>query len=101
MKVIANIGTNNTNQTINLVCMADFLDLDGYSNGEKKEHWDAKNYTLDLANSSFIPGFAEQLVNRRLGEDFEINVTFPAEYHEKKLAGQPAVFKCKINEIKT
>ena len=77
------------------------FDFDGYSNGEKIEHGDAKNYTLDLANSSFIPGFAEQLVNRRLGEDFEINVTFPAEYHEKKLAGQPAVFKCKINEIKT
>lgn len=77
------------------------FDFDGYSNGEKIEHGDAKNYTLDLANSSFIPGFAEQLADRTLGEDFEINVTFPEEYHEKKLAGQPAVFKCKINEIKT
>ena len=76
------------------------FDFDGYSNGEKIEHGDAKNYTLDLAHSSFIPGFAEQLVDRTLGEDFEINVTFPEEYHEKKLAGQPAVFKCKINEIK-
>ena len=77
------------------------FDFEGFSNGEKIEHGDAKNYTLDLANSSFIPGFAEQLVNRPLGEDFEINVTFPEEYHEKKLAGQPAVFKCKINEIKS
>ena len=77
------------------------FDFEGFSNGEKIEHGDAKNYTLDLANSSFIPGFAEQLVGRPLGEDFEINVTFPEEYHEKKLAGQPAVFKCKINEIKT
>lgn len=77
------------------------FDFDGYSNGEKIEHGDAKNYTLDLANSSFIPGFAEQLADRPLGEDFEINVTFPEEYHEKKLAGQPAVFKCKINEIRT
>lgn len=77
------------------------FDFEGFSNGEKIEHGDAKNYTLDLANSSFIPGFAEQLVNRPLGEEFEINVTFPEEYHEKKLAGQPAVFKCKINEIKT
>ena len=76
------------------------FDFDGYSNGEKIEHGDAKNYTLDLAHSSFIPGFAEQLVDRALGEEFEINVTFPAEYHEKKLAGQPATFKCKINEIK-
>ena len=77
------------------------FDFEGFSNGEKIEHGDAKNYTLDLANSSFIPGFAEQLVDRTIGEDFEINVTFPEEYHEKKLAGQPAVFKCKINEIKT
>ena len=77
------------------------FDFEGFSNGEKIEHGDAKNFTLDLANSSFIPGFAEQLVDRPLGEEFEINVTFPEEYHEKKLAGQPAVFKCKINEIRT
>ncbi|MBE7711467.1 MAG: trigger factor [Cyanobacteria bacterium SIG31] len=77
------------------------FDFEGFANGEKIEHGDAKNYTLDLANSSFIPGFAEQLVGKPLGEDFEINVTFPEDYHEKKLAGAPAVFKCKINEIKT
>ena len=77
------------------------FDFEGFANGEKIEHGDAKNYTLDLANSSFIPGFAEQLVGKPMGEEFDINVTFPAEYHEKKLAGQPAVFKCKINEIKT
>ncbi len=77
------------------------FDFDGYSNGEKIEHGDAKNYTLDLANSSFIPGFAEQLIDRPLGEEFDIEVKFPEEYHEKKLAGQPATFKCKINEIKT
>lgn len=77
------------------------FDFEGFSNGEKIEHGDAKNYTLDLAHSSFIPGFAEQLVDRALGEEFEISVNFPEEYHEKKLAGQPATFKCKINEIKT
>ncbi len=77
------------------------FDFDGYSNGEKIEHGDAKNFTLDLAHSSFIPGFAEQLVDRALEEDFEIEVKFPDEYHEKKLAGQPATFKCKIHEIKT
>ena len=77
------------------------FDFEGFANGEKIEHGDAKNYTLDLANSSFIPGFAEQLVGHELGEEFEINVTFPEEYHEKKLAGQPAIFKCKINEIKS
>lgn len=76
------------------------FDFEGFSNGEKIEPGDAKNYTLDLAHSSFIPGFAEQLADRTLGEEFEINVTFPEEYHEKKLAGQPAVFKCKVNEIR-
>jgi len=76
------------------------FDFEGFVNGEKIEHGDAKNYTLDLAHSSFIPGFAEQLVGKPLGEEFDINVTFPKEYHEKKLAGQPAIFKCKINEIK-
>ncbi len=77
------------------------FDFEGFANGEKIQHGDAKNYTLDLANSSFIPGFAEQLVGRPIGEEFDINVNFPEEYHEKKLAGQPAVFKCKINEIKS
>ena len=77
------------------------FDFEGFANGEKIEHGDAKNYTLDLAHSSFIPGFAEQLVDRALGEEFEISVNFPEEYHEKKLAGQPATFKCKINEIKS
>ena len=77
------------------------FDFEGFANGEKIEHGDAKNYTLDLAHSSFIPGFAEQLVDRALGEEFEISINFPEEYHEKKLAGQPATFKCKINEIKS
>lgn len=77
------------------------FDFEGFANGEKIEHGDAKNYTLDLANSSFIPGFAEQLAGRPIGEEFEINVNFPETYHEEKLAGQPAVFKCKINEIKS
>ena len=77
------------------------FDFEGFANGEKIEHGDAKNYTLDLAHSSFIPGFAEQLVDRALGEEFEISVNFPEEYHETKLAGQPATFKCKINEIKS
>ena len=90
--VVTNRKTLNTDTIV--------FDFEGFSNGEKIEHGDAKNYTLDLAHSSFIPGFAEQLADRTLGEEFEINVTFPEEYHEKKLAGQPAVFKCKVNEIR-
>ena len=76
------------------------FDFDGYVDGEKIEHGDAKNYTMDLANSSFIPGFAEQLIGKELEKDFDVNVTFPDSYHEAKLAGKPAVFKCKIHEIK-
>ena len=93
LKVVTDRKTVNTDIIV--------FDFDGYSNGEKIEHGDAKNFTLDLGNSSFIPGFAEQLVDKPIGEDFEIEVTFPEKYHEKKLAGQPATFKCRINEIKT
>lgn len=76
------------------------FDFDGYVDGEKIEHGDAKNYTMDLANSNFIPGFAEQLVGKNLDKEFDVNVTFPENYHEAKLAGKPAVFKCIIHEIK-
>jgi len=76
------------------------INFDGSSNGEKIQGGAAENYSLDLANSNFIPGFAEQLIGKKLGEDFEITVDFPVDYHEVKLAGQPAVFKIKINEIK-
>ena len=76
------------------------FDFEGFSNGEKIEHGDGKNYTLDLAHSRFIPGFAEQLVGHSVDEEFEINVNFPENYHEEKLKGAPATFKIKIHEIK-
>ncbi len=76
------------------------IDFDGYVNGEKIVGGEAKNYPLDLGNSNFIPGFAEQIVGKNIGDEFDINVTFPAEYHDEKLKGQPAVFKIKLNEIK-
>lgn len=76
------------------------FDFDGYVDGEKIEHGDAKNYTMDLANSNFIPGFADQLIDKPLDTDFDVNVSFPENYHEAKLAGKPAVFKCRIHEIK-
>lgn len=76
------------------------IDFDGYANGEKIQGGEAKNYPLDLANSNFIPGFAEQLVGKNLNDEFEIKVTFPEQYHDEKLKGQPATFKIKINEIK-
>lgn len=76
------------------------IDFEGYSNGEKIKGGDAKNYPLDLGNSNFIPGFAEQIVGKNLNDEFDISVTFPAEYHDEKLKGLPATFKIKVNEIK-
>lgn len=76
------------------------IDFEGIANGEKIQGGDAKNYPLDLAHSNFIPGFAEQLVGKNLNDEFDIKVTFPEEYHDEKLKGQPATFKIKINEIK-
>ena len=76
------------------------MDFDGSVNGEKIKGGEAKDYSLDLANSNFIPGFAEQLIGKELNSEFDIKVDFPKDYHEEKLAGQPAVFKIKLKEIK-
>lgn len=76
------------------------INFEGFSNGEKIQGGEAKSYKLDLANSNFIPGFAEQIVGKSLNDDFDIEVTFPAEYHDEKLKGQKATFKIHINEIK-
>lgn len=76
------------------------FDFEGKANGELIQGGSAKGYSLDLAHSNFIPGFAEQLVGHNIKDEFDINVTFPQEYHDEKLKGQPAVFSIKINEIK-
>ena len=76
------------------------IDFEGTANGEKIQGGDAKNYPLDLGHSNFIPGFADQLVGKNLNDEFDIKVTFPEDYHDEKLKGQPATFKIKINEIK-
>ena len=76
------------------------FDFDGTCNGEKIKGGSSKNYNLDLANSNFIPGFAEQLVGHDISEEFTIDVTFPENYHDETLKGQPAQFAIKINEIK-
>ena len=75
------------------------IDFDGYVGEEKIKGGEGKNYPLDLAHSTFIPGFAEQLVGKKLNDEFTIEVTFPEDYHDEKLKGQKANFKIKINEI--
>ncbi len=76
------------------------FDFEGFVDGEKIEHGEGKNYSLDLANSNFIPGFAEGLVGHSAGEEFTIDVTFPEEYHEEKLKGAKAQFKINLHEVK-
>lgn len=76
------------------------IDFDGSVNGEKIQGGAAQNYSLDLGNSNFIPGFADQIVGKKLDTEFDITVDFPKDYHEAKLAGQPAVFKINLKEIK-
>ena len=70
------------------------LDFDGSVDGGK-----AENYTLTIGSGSFIPGFEDQLIGTKIGEDKDVTVTFPEDYHEKSLAGKEAVFKCKVNAI--
>ncbi len=76
------------------------IDFDGSVDGEKIKGGAGQNYNLDLANSNFIPGFAEAIVGKPMNEEFDVNVTFPAEYHEEALKGKPAVFKVTVKEIK-
>ncbi|QUM68026.1 trigger factor [Staphylococcus delphini] len=76
------------------------LDFDGYVDGEQFEGGQAEGYDLEIGSGMFIPGFEEQLVGLKVGEEKDVEVTFPEEYHAEELAGKPAVFKTKINEIK-
>ena len=76
------------------------LDFDGSVDGVPFQGGKAENYDLTIGSGSFIPGFEDQLIGANIGEEKEINVTFPEEYHVKDLAGKAAVFKCKVNAIK-
>ncbi len=76
------------------------LDFKGFVDGEAFEGGEGKDYPLQIGSGSFIPGFEDQLVGAKVGEEKEVNVTFPEEYHAKDLAGKPAVFKCTIRSIK-
>ena len=75
------------------------LDFEGFIDGVAFEGGKSENHDLTIGSNSFIPGFEDQLVGAKIGEDVEVNVTFPEEYHAKDLAGKAAVFKCKVNAI--
>ena len=76
------------------------IDFDGYVDGEQFEGGKAEDYSLVLGSHSFIDNFEDQLVGKNIGEDVEVNVTFPEQYQAEELQGKPALFKVKIKEIK-
>ncbi|PID04093.1 trigger factor [Sporosarcina sp. P2] len=77
------------------------IDFEGFADGEAFEGGQSENYELVVGSGSFIPGFEEQVVGMKTGEEKEIEITFPEEYHAAELAGKPATFKVKVNEIKS
>lgn len=76
------------------------IDFEGFVDGQPFKGGDAKGYPLEVGSGSFIPGFEEQLVGAKAGEDREVKVTFPADYFVPELAGKEALFKVKVNDIK-
>lgn len=75
------------------------FDFAGYVDGEAFEGGTSENYTLELGSGQFIPGFEDQMVGHSAGEEFDVNVTFPEEYHAEELKGKPAVFKIKLHSL--
>ena len=76
------------------------IDFEGFVDGVAFDGGKAEHYSLVLGSGSFIPGFEEQVVGHKAGEEFDVNVTFPEEYQAAELAGKPAVFKIKLHEVK-
>ena len=76
------------------------IDYEGSVDGVPFDGGKGEGHDLKLGSGSFIPGFEDQIVGKTIGEEFDVNVTFPEEYHAKELAGKAAVFKTKLNAIK-
>lgn len=76
------------------------FDFCGYVDGEKFEGGEAEGFSLELGSGQFIPGFEDQMVGKNVEEEFDVNVTFPEDYHAEELKGKEAVFKCTIHNIK-
>lgn len=76
------------------------IDFEGFVDGVAFEGGKGTDYPLVIGSKSFIEGFEDQLIGKNIGEEVEVNVTFPAEYHSEELAGKPAMFKVTVKEIK-
>ena len=77
------------------------LDFEGFQDGVAFDGGKGQQYDLVLGSHTFIPGFEDQLVGHKKGEEVDVNVTFPENYQAENLKGKPAVFKCKINKVST
>ena len=76
------------------------IDFEGFKDGVAFDGGKGENYSLEIGSNTFIPGFEEQLIGMKAGDEKEINVTFPENYHSESLKGAPATFKVKVNEVK-
>ena len=76
------------------------IDFEGFKDGVAFDGGKGENYSLEIGSNTFIPGFEDQLIGMNVGEEKDINVTFPDDYHAENLKGAPVVFKVKVNEIK-
>jgi len=76
------------------------IDFEGFKDGVAFDGGKGENYSLKIGSNTFIPGFEDQIIGMKKGEEKDINVTFPEDYHAEDLKGAPVVFKVKVNEIK-
>lgn len=76
------------------------FDFEGFVDGVPFEGGKAEKYNLTLGSGQFIPGFEDQMIGRKAGDEFSVNVTFPEDYHAEDLKGKAAEFKCKLHDIK-
>ena len=76
------------------------IDFEGFVDGVAFDGGKAEGHNLKIGSGAFIPGFEEQIIGKKIGEEFDVNVEFPADYHAEELAGKPAVFKVKLNGLK-
>ena len=76
------------------------IDFEGFSDGVAFEGGKGEKFPLEIGSKTFIPGFEDQIIGKNVGDEFDVNVTFPENYQAEELKGKPAVFKCKLHEIK-
>ena len=76
------------------------IDFKGYKNNEAFKGGEATNYQLEIGSNTFIPGFEEGLIGMQKGEEKDLELTFPSDYHDEDLKGQKVLFKVKVNEVK-